>query len=204
MTALTELPARQGQALRIARGQALRIVNTFGHQVVDFWAFDARDMGIHLSMEHTRAALSRLTPRAGDRLVDNRREPMLWFELDSSPGVHDTVIAACDPARYAKLGCVPEHASCADNLRRALARLNLDARGCPASFNLWMNIPVRANGELEWLPPVSNPGDSVVFRALTDCVMVMSTCPQDIIPINRGNPVAVHYAVLPADRELPR
>jgi len=47
--------------------------------------FDARDLGTYLSMEHTRAALSRLTPRAGDILVDNWREPMLAFEADTRP-----------------------------------------------------------------------------------------------------------------------
>jgi uncharacterized protein YcgI (DUF1989 family) len=180
----------------VDRGQALRIINTFGHQVVDFWSFDARDPGIYLSMEHTRAALSRLTPRAGDILVDNRREPMLAFESDTSPGVHDTVIAPCDPARYAKLGCPPDHASCADNLHRALESVGRAVAACPASFNLWMNIPVSLSGDLEWRETVAKPGDSVVFRALVDCIMVMSACPQDVIPINAGRPVSAQYAVL--------
>ncbi len=197
MASIHEVPARQGRAVKVSRGQALKIINTFGHQVVDFWAFDARDLGTYLSMEHTRSTLSRLTPRAGDLLVDNWREPMLAFESDTSPGVHDTVIAPCDPARYKKLGCAADHASCADNLRRALELLDLAAPLCPASFNLWMNIPVLSTGELEWRETVAKPGDSVVFRALVDCIMVMSACPQDIIPINAGRPVSAQYAVLP-------
>jgi uncharacterized protein len=191
-----EIPARQGRAVKVAKGRSLKIINTFGHQVVDYWAFDVQDLNVHLSMQHTRASLSRLTPRAGDILVDNRREPMLEFEADTSLGVHDTVIAACDPARYAKLGCVGFHASCADNLHQALKALGLTAPPCPASFNLWMNIPVHADGGLEWREPTSKPGDSVVFRALIDCIMVMSACPQDIIPINAGHPVSAHYALL--------
>jgi uncharacterized protein YcgI (DUF1989 family) len=193
---LHEIPARQGRAIRVPRGQALEIVNTFGTQVVDFWAFDARDPGIYLSMQHTRSTLSRLTPRTGDILVDNRREPMLAFEADTSPGVHDTVIAPCDPARYAKLGCAADHASCADNLHRALASLEMSVAECPASFNLWMNIPVAAGGDLDWRATVSKPGDRVVFRALVDCVMVMSACPQDVICINSNRPVSAHYALI--------
>ena len=196
MLSVHEVPARQGRAVRVVCGEGLRIINTFGHQVVDFWAFDADDPSIYLSMEHTRATLSRLTPRAGDTLVDNRREPMLTFESDTSPGVHDTVIAACDRARYAKLGCADDHASCAENLRAALAKMDLAVPGCPSSFNLWMNIPILPSGDLEWRPPVAKAGDSGVFRALVDCVMVMSACPQDRIPINAGNPVSAHYAVL--------
>jgi uncharacterized protein YcgI (DUF1989 family) len=196
MPSLEEVPARQGRAVRVERGQALRIINTFGHQVVDFWAFDAHALGTYLSMEHTRASLSRLTPRVGDILVDNWREPMLAFESDTSPGVHDTVIAPCDRARYVKLGCAEGHASCAENLHRALERLGLAVPVCPASFNLWMNIPVLPGGDLEWRETVSKPGDSVIFRALVDCIMVMSACPQDVIRINSGRPVSAHYAVL--------
>jgi uncharacterized protein YcgI (DUF1989 family) len=196
MPSVQELPAREGRAVKVARGQALEIINTFGSQVVDFWAFDAADLGTYLSMEHTRSTLSRLTPRAGDVLVDNRREPMLAFESDSSPGVHDTVIAPCDRARYVKLGCAEDHASCAGNLRLALERLSLTPPPCPASFNLWMNIPVLPGGDLEWRETVSKPGDSVVFRALVDCVMVMSACPQDIICINAGRPVSAQYVLL--------
>jgi uncharacterized protein YcgI (DUF1989 family) len=196
MPSTHEVPARQGRAVKVACGQSLQIINTFGTQVVDFWAFDAKDAGIYLSMEHTRASLSRLTPRVGDILVDNRREPMLLFESDTSPGVHDTVIAACDPARYAKLGCAADHASCADNLHRALGSLGIASPVCPASFNLWMNIPVLPSGDLEWRETVSKPGDSVVFRALIDCIMVMSACPQDIIRINAGRPVSAQYTLL--------
>jgi uncharacterized protein YcgI (DUF1989 family) len=191
-----EIPARQGRAIRLGCGQALEIINTFGTQVVDFWAFDAKNLGTYLSMQHTRAVLSRLTPRAGDVLVDNWREPMLGFESDTSPGVHDTVIPPCDRARYLKLGCAEDHASCADNLRLALEALGLAAPPCPASFNLWMNIPVLPSGDLEWRETASRPGDGVVFRALIDCVMVMSACPQDVIRINSGRPVSAHYSIL--------
>jgi len=59
-----------------------------------------------------------------------------------------------------------------------------------------MNIPVLPSGDLEWRETVSKPGDSVIFRALIDCVMVMSACPQDVIRINAGRPVSVQYSVL--------
>jgi uncharacterized protein YcgI (DUF1989 family) len=61
-----------------------------------------------------------------------------------------------------------------------------------------MNIPVSPGGELAWRETVSKPGDSVTFRALVDCIMVMSACPQDVIPINSGRPASAHYAVLAA------
>lgn len=193
---IQEIPAREGRAVRIAAGQALKIINTHGSQVVDFWAVAARDPRIHVSMVHTRSKLSRLTPRVGDQLFDNFREPMLAFESDTSPGVHDTVIAPCDAARYAQLGAPPGHASCAGNLHLALAALDIRLPECPDSFNLWMNIPVTAARDLEWRQTVSKPGDSVVFRALVDCIMVMSACPQDIVCINSYQPTSAHYELL--------
>jgi hypothetical protein len=192
---LHEVPARKGRALHLRAGQTLQIINTHGHQVVDFWAFRAGDTAEYLSMPHTRAVLSRVTPKVGDVLVDTQREPLLQFTEDTSPGVHDTLIAPCDRYRYAKLGCSGYHDSCADNLHASLRMLDLHAPACPASFNLWMNIPLDARGDLQWLPPVSRPGDSVAFRALLDCIAVLSACPQDIVPINAGRPVSAHYRV---------
>src|SRR5712672_2668698 len=35
------IPARKGRACRLLKGQAIKIINTHGHQVVDTWAFNA-------------------------------------------------------------------------------------------------------------------------------------------------------------------
>lgn len=54
-------------------------------------------------MPHTRAATLHLRPQVNDTLVSNFREPILTLIEDTS-GIHDTLIAACDPARYKGLG----------------------------------------------------------------------------------------------------
>lgn len=87
--------------LHARSGAAVRIINTHGKQVVDTWAFDApQDVTHYVSMEHTRASLQKIIPAQGDTLVCNRREPMLVIVDDSSPGVHDTLVASCDRFRY--------------------------------------------------------------------------------------------------------
>lgn len=55
-------------------------------------------------MTHSRAATLHLRPKVNDTLVSNLREPILTLIEDSSNGIHDTLIAACDPARYKGLG----------------------------------------------------------------------------------------------------
>jgi len=123
-------------------------------------------------------------PRPGDALVTNRRRPLLTLLEDGSPGVHDTLIAACDVHRYRGLGHEGHHDNCTDNLRLALAALGLAPGEVPCPLNLWMNTPADARGDIRWLPPVARPGDRVVLRAEIDAVVVVSCCPMDLLPIN--------------------
>lgn len=187
------IPARKGAAHRLAKGQTLRVINTHGQQVVDFWAFNATDLGECMSMEHTRVAIDRIIPRAGDRLVTNQRRTILTMTADTSPGIHDTLCAACDIYRYQQLGCKEYHDNCTDNLGRALESLGLKRVVHPSPFNLFMNIPVRDGVSIAWEPPASKAGDAVSFRAEMDCVVAFSACPQDMVPIN-GRDCIIHDA----------
>lgn len=198
MGALQTVPARRGRAVRLRKGQAIRIVNTHGTQVCDTWAFNADDLGEFMSTEHMHGYLNAIFPKKGDALVTNRRRPILVMEEDTSPGRHDTVIAACDVHRYAMLGCTEYHDNCTDNLHAAMAALGLPRTECPSPLNLWMNIPVDGDGRIQWLAPLSKAGDFVVLRAQMDCIVAMSACPQDMVPINGADcvPVEVQYEVI--------
>jgi len=194
--ALHKVPARRGRAVRLAQGRSLKIVNTHGHQVCDTWAFSAEDPHEFLSMEHTRPTLGKIFPTKGDFLYSNRRRPILFIAEDTSPGRHDTIIAACDDYRYGLLGCTEYHDNCTDNLIAAMRAIHAPLPEVPQPLNLWMNIPVHPDGQIEFGEPLSKPGDYVVLRAEMDVVIAMSACPQDILPINAGKPVEVHYEVL--------
>lgn len=190
-----EVPARQGRAVRVAKGQTIRIVNTHGTQVCDMWAFNANSMNEFMSMEHLRAWVDRVNPLPGDAMVTNHRRAILTFKTDTSVGVHDTLIAPCDIYRYRTLGVEGYHDSCADNLRLAVKAIGLRTREVPGSLNLWMNIPFNPQGQIEWKPTVSQAGDYVEFVAEMDCIVVMSSCPQDIVAINSNKPMPVHFSV---------
>jgi uncharacterized protein len=187
------IPARKGAAQRVRKGQTVRVINTHGSQVVDFWAFNAADLGECMSMEHSRASLLRIIPRVGDTLVTNRRRRILTVVEDTSPGVHDTLIASCDVYRYAELGFRGHHDNCTDNLANALQAIGLERIVHPAPFNLFMNIPVKDGVSVSFEPPVSRPGDSISFRAEMDAVVAFSACPQDLLPIN-GVDCVIHDA----------
>jgi uncharacterized protein len=194
---LYTVPARQGRAVRLRAGQTIRIINTHGTQVCDTWAFSAARPNEYMSMEHVRAWIDRTMPHVGDVLVTNRRRPILTLVNDTSPGVHDTLIAPCDLDRYRTLGVTIYHDNCADNLRLALAAIGLRTPEVPCALNLWMNIPVASDGAIGWLPAASAPGDHVDLHAEIDCIVVMSACPQDIIAINSHRPCELHFVVEP-------
>ena len=194
---LITIPARSGKATLVSRGQSVRIINTHGQQVVDTWAFRQDDLTEFMSMEHSRTALGRLMPLAGDSMVTNRRRPILTLAADTLGGIHDTLLAACDRYRYELLGCEEYHDNCTDNMAAALAELGLTPPETPSPWNLFMNIPVAPDGSVTFEPPVSRPGDHVTLRAELDCVVVFSACPQDMVPINGVDcvPTEAHFQV---------
>jgi hypothetical protein len=196
--AVVEIPARKGKAVRVRKGQRVKVINTKGQQVVDTWAFNADDMREFMSMEHTRAHITRLIPKIGDALFTNKRRPILTVIEDSSGGIHDTLIAACDRYRYELLGCTEPHDNCTDNLASGLKAIGLTPPETPSPLNLFMNIPVHGGNTVSIEPPVSTPGSAITLRAEMDCVVAFSACPQDMIPINGTGlkPTEAHFEVL--------
>jgi len=192
------IPARRGKAARVRAGQVIRVINTHGEQVVDTWAFAADAPGECMSMEHSRAAMRKIVPEVGDTFVTNRRRPILEVIEDTTPGVHDTLLAACDRFRYEQLGAVGYHDNCTDNLAAAMRELGLPAPETPAPLNLFMNIPVIDGRRLEFRPPVSRPGQSIALRAKMDLIIAFSACPMDILPINGAacKPTEAHFTVV--------
>lgn len=195
------IPARFGKAARVKRGQRIRVINTHGSQVLDAWAFadppaDAAAVEL-MSMAHTRSRNSKVWPAVGDALFSDRRRPLLTWLEDTSPGVHDTLLPACNAAIYAEHG-VPDHRSCAQNLAEALAEVGLGPLPfTPDPLNLFMNIPLGSDGAIDRLPPLSRPGDHVLWRAELDLVIAFSACPQDITPLNGPDctPKDAHFAI---------
>ena len=197
-TSPISIPARRGKAVTLDQGQSVRVVNTHGQQVVDTWAFRRDDLTEFMSMEHSRTSTGRIIPKVGQSMTTNRRRPILSLMEDTSGGIHDTLLAACDRYRYELLGCVGYHDNCTDNLAAALAELGLTPPETPSPWNLFMNIPVAPDGSVSFEPPVSRPGDHLTLRAEMDCIVVFSACPQDIVPINGVNcvPTEAHFQVI--------
>jgi uncharacterized protein YcgI (DUF1989 family) len=131
-------------------------------------------------------AIGKLFPRPGDLVLTNRRRPILSVMADTSPGRHDMLYAACDPARYALLGAAASHRSCAGNLAEVLRGRGLEMVTVPQPLNVFMDVWAEPDGRLVSAPTSSRPGDYIAFRAAQDCLVVLSSCPMDIVPISSG------------------
>jgi len=197
---IQEIAGGGGLAMVLRQGEAARVVNTFGSQVVDTWALALGDTSEYLSVEHTRRMLGNLFPRRDDAFYSNRRSKMLLLEEDSFPGRHDMLFACCDKWLYKHYGCPPGHANCRDNFLSALFAAGYDSAVVPNPVNLWMNIPVSDSQHVAIEPPVSRPGDYVLLRALMDVIFIFSACPMDVTPINGADrkPKPVHVERMPA------
>ena len=197
MSDATTIPARRGKAAYVAANQVIRVINTHGEQVVDTWAFNRHDINEFMSMEHTRSWLRRLIPHVGDSLVTNHRRPILTVLEDTSGGIHDTLLAACDQYRYEQLGCTEYHDNCTDNLAQGLAELGIKPPDTPSPLNLFMNIPWMSNGSLSLEPPISTPNCYIRLRADMDLIIAFSACPMDLLPINglAGKPTEAHFRI---------
>ncbi|MET1028801.1 MAG: urea carboxylase-associated family protein [Dongiaceae bacterium] len=193
---LVTIPARRGRAARLTQGQQVKIINTHGKQVVDTWAFNTEDLHEFMSMEHSRATMLTVFPKVGDIFLTNHRRPILTITEDTTPGIHDTLIAACDKHRYKQLGASGYHESCTENLGLALRELGFEPPETPSPLNLFMNVPVSAEGKLAFKPPVSSPGQYITLRAEMDLIIVFSACPQDMIPVNDLKPTDAHFSVM--------
>lgn len=117
---------------------------------------------------------------------------------DTTEGVHDTLIAACDDARYRELGGGEGHRNCADNLVEGLGALGIKApQFTPSPLNLFMNIPVHDDHTtLSFEAPTSKEGEYICLKAEMDLMIAFSACPQDILKINFGKPVDAHFQIL--------
>jgi uncharacterized protein YcgI (DUF1989 family) len=174
-----------GRAVRfaLAAGERLRVVDMEGSQVADLVAFVTDRPGVVLSASHTRVALGRTSPRAGDLLYGTERLPLLRVVTDSV-GVHDLLYPCCDPERYRMLGGDGAHANCRDALAAVLPELDR----IPDPWNVFMHTVVDAMGRLEVRRPLSQAGDHVVIEAVVPITVGVSACPMDLNDCNGRAP----------------
>ncbi|MEP0943844.1 MAG: urea carboxylase-associated family protein [Rhizobiaceae bacterium] len=178
------IDAGAADGFHLTAGSKLRLINTTGSQVVGTWAFTNPDLNDYMSMEHTRIHSTSSRPQLGTIFYTNMHNPILEICADRSPGVHDWFLAACNQNRYELLGHQGQHANCTDNFHAVLDKVGRSHSYVPCPLNLFENVSMMFRASMEIKNPVAMPGDYVDLKALSDCFVVLSSCPQDMLPTN--------------------
>lgn len=187
-----DIPERTGAAFQLRAGDRIKVISPEGHQVADFFAFNAADPTEYLSARHTTASGTRhLYPREGQTFLTSLRRPLMRFLQDGASENHEMLLAACDPARYQLLGVKGYHASCAENLQTAMRGLGIEVTEIPQPLNLFSSTRADLEGNVITHPNATLPEAFAEFEALADTIVVVSSCPFDVeskFPVNVGGP----------------
>lgn len=192
-----EIPERSGTAFRLAKGETLTVIDPRGRQVADLLAFNADDMDEVISSGRTLDYAETILLTTGHRLYSNRSRPMLEIIADTV-GRHDFLLTPCSYDTFHHFyPDLPPHRGCFGNLAAALEPYGVTADRIPVAFNCFMNVPVDAEtGKLSVLPPISQAGDHIVFRAAMDLVIGLTACSAPAS--NGGSFKPIHYRIDPA------
>jgi uncharacterized protein YcgI (DUF1989 family) len=189
------IPPRSGVAFTLKRGQYLKVIDPQGEQVADLVAFNGHDIGEAISSGRSLDYASRIYLSTGDPIYSNRSNVLLRITGDTV-GRHDFLLSPCSAEMFRIIyGDDTPHRGCFGNLAEALAPHGIVPDAIPTAFNVFMNVPVDpATGALRVEPPLSRPGDHIVFEAQMDLLIGLTAC-----SAGQSNNFAykpIHYEVL--------
>jgi len=196
-----DVPAGEGFAHELRRGEILRIVDLHGNQAVDTLFFDAGDYANRYSAVDTLREQGSVYLELGSRLLALDGRALVTIVGDTC-GRHDTLGGACSQeSNVVRYGEHTRHMHACRNtfLAQALAwGRGLDKRDLSANVNFFMNVPLTPAGGLEFADGVSAPGKYVELLAERDTLVLISNCPQLNNPCNAFSPTPVRLIIWPA------
>ncbi len=167
---------RSAAGFELRAGQLLTVIDPDGIQVADLLAYSLADPREVISNGRTFDYEETIRLTTGHRLWSNRSNVLLTIEADTV-GCHDFLLTPCSQATFRHFyPDKPVHRGCFGNLGEALAPWGIEPDAIPCAFNVFMNVPVDADGKVSVLPPVSGAGDSISLRAETDLIIGLTAC----------------------------
>ena len=181
-------------AFSLDRGQTLRIVDLEGQQVADLVCFRRLDPAEKLSVHNTALIQANIYITTGHTLLSDRCTRLLTITADTC-GRHDLLAGSCSEGTNRHRYGVPDTPNCRSNFEAALRPFGIPLQAIPYSFNVFMNVPVGADGSFAITEPISKPGDYVDLRAEDDLIVAISNCPQERNPCNAFKPTPLRVLV---------
>lgn len=174
------LPPKGRTAFELDKGDTLRIIDLDGQQVADFICFDRHNLVDKISHSTTVMVKGNIHLTTGDYIRSVDAYPMLKITQDTV-GRHDILAGSCCPGlnrlRYGKEAA--HQPNCRENLAAVMEPYGVRLSEIPYTFNIFMNVPISPDGNIEVIAPISKPGDFIDLRAEMDLVVAISNCPQE-------------------------
>jgi len=177
LTTSWRIPPQTGRLIEVPSGSTLRVIDPFGQQISDVFAFNAADTRESLSSGRTLDNLGKYLVTTGDVLYSNRSRPMFTIGEDTV-GRHDFILTPCSQATFDLL--YPDHTgyhpSCLENLTKAFAPHGITADDIGTTLNVFMNVVPKEDGSIDILPGVSKAGDHIDLIAEDDLLVGVTSC----------------------------
>lgn len=165
-----------GTALRLNKGEKLKVIDPQGQQVSDMVLFNAEDKREKLSSGKTLDFENTILITKRHHLWSNRSHQMMEI-LEDTNGRNDFLLAPCSPETFQIIYNNHEyHPSCFENLYTNLAVFGIAPDDIPTAFNIFMNVQFAQDGTLTVAPPQSKAGDFVLFEAKMNLIVGLTAC----------------------------
>lgn len=170
------LAPQTGTSFSIDAGQILTVHDPNGGQVADLFCFPSNDLSDGLSSGRSIDYNETIAFTTGHVLYSGRGRELLRIGEDSC-GTHDFFLTPCSLQMFQMMAKnTAYHPSCQENLARAFVEYGIDDSYIGTTFNIFMNVPVAADGRIRVEAPRSKAGDSIRFVALTNLLIGLTAC----------------------------
>ncbi|GMA58673.1 hypothetical protein C7445_1295 [Alicyclobacillus sacchari] len=192
------LSSGEGLMLTLEAGDVLRIVDLEGNQAVDTLFYDADCPFDHYSATQTIVRQRSIYLTTGTVLYTESGRALARIVADTC-GRHDTLGGACSAqSNTVRYGHDKVHMhNCRDTFMLQIARFDprLSKRDLAPNVNFFMNVPVTAEGGLEFSDGISAAQRYVEIESLRRTRVLISNCPQLNNPCNAYHPTPVEMVV---------
>jgi uncharacterized protein YcgI (DUF1989 family) len=182
---------QKGVGFELIKGQQLKVIDPCGEQVADLFAFALNDFSEWLSNGRSFDYNGTIFMTQGHTLYSNKSRPMFTI-LEDKVGKHDFLFAPCSQEMFhIQYGSKDNHPNCLENLTNAFRQLGINESMIATPFNIFMNVSILPNGEINIGAPLSNPGDYVTFRAEMDLHLAIAACSAGVCNNNQCKPIDI-------------
>lgn len=158
-------------SFEVSANQLIQIIDLAGQQVAGFVAFGGENRSERLSTSTTMTQNASIVLKTGDKLYGANRTAL--FEImEDTVGRHDLITGPLPPPE--QTGSSSVQPTSRDAITSAASDAGLDGADVSDPVNWFKHVIIKQRGELEVKESFSERGDTVVLRALTDGVVIVS------------------------------